>query len=183
MIYVISFRDPQRENVLNVTSSSKDWGKAFSPFFLGPVSLYQNMRAENVENAWQYSKVYPQHIGPDGNPTQEYFDWARAGWADKWAHRYPMGKGAVPKYSLWKDQRLSYIEARKQIYIPLYTQAVVRVPEFQRLKDWARTEDVYLRDYDGYNHKALDMSMDDVIHCEERKMGHAFVLAALLEAE
>jgi len=42
-------------------------------------------------------------------------------------------------------------------------------------------EDLYLLDFDGYDHKELDMSYDDVINCEKRKMGHAFVLAMLLE--
>lgn len=43
---------------VNTTSrSSTELGKAFSPFFLGPVPLYDGApagEALNVENAWQY---------------------------------------------------------------------------------------------------------------------------------
>jgi len=42
-------------------------------------------------------------------------------------------------------------------------------------------QDLYLRDFDGYNHKELGMTYDNVVHCKERKMGHAFVLAMVLE--
>lgn len=31
--------------------------RRLSPFFLGPVALYDGHVAKNVENAWQYSKA------------------------------------------------------------------------------------------------------------------------------
>jgi len=36
--------------------------------------------AKTMENAWQYSKVYSEHADEVGNPTQKYWDWAKAGW-------------------------------------------------------------------------------------------------------
>ena len=36
--------------------SSQEWSKGLSPFFLGPVPLWDGMVATNVENAWQYCK-------------------------------------------------------------------------------------------------------------------------------
>jgi len=35
-------------------------------------------------------------------------------------------------------------------------------------------------DFDGFNHRALNMTLRDVINRPERKMGHAFVLADML---
>lgn len=73
---------------VNTTSRSKDWSRGLSPFFVGPVELYDGRVAQNVENAWQFSKVYrkiysQQHIGPDGLPNEDYWKWAEAGWADE----------------------------------------------------------------------------------------------------
>lgn len=37
-----------------------------------------------------------------------------------------------------------------------------------------------LRDYDGYDYSAKNMSLTDVLNNPTKKMGHAFVLAMLL---
>jgi len=59
---------------------------------------------------------------------EEYLNWAKNGWNDSFAHRYPIGKGIKPKFSVKLklddqnrvivDKQLSYIEARKELYIP-----------------------------------------------------------------
>jgi hypothetical protein len=46
---------------------------------------------------------------------------------------------------------------------------------------YAEYGEVAFWDFDGYDHVSLGMSLADVLHCEERKMGHAFVLAMMLE--
>lgn len=182
MIYVIGPKDPRQSGVINTTSRSKNWSKGLSPFFLGPVTLSDGQVSKNVENAWQFTKAYSEHLNEDSFPSPNYFSWSKGGFADSRAHRYPMGKGRIPEYSWWDNKKLSYIEARKQIYIPLYSQAVSQSEAFQKLSDvHAGSEDIWLWDFDGYNHRALSMSWDDVIHCETRKMGHAFVLAMMLE--
>lgn len=38
--------------------------------------------------------------------------------------RFPRGRGAKPLYSYWNGKKMSYIEARHQIYAPLYSNAV-----------------------------------------------------------
>lgn len=94
-----------------------------------------------------------------------------------------MGKEAKPLYSYWDGQTYTYTEARSKIYIPLYAEAVKKTSAFAQLKKLYETgEDLYLWDFDGYNHKALGLSFDEVINDPNRKMGHAFVLAMLLEA-
>jgi len=97
----INAKIPRDALVINTTSRSQGWSRGLSPFFAGPVDLYGGYSARNVENAWQFSKVYKQHINEEGSPTEEYFEWAKRGWSDDWAHRYPMGKGAIPQYSWW----------------------------------------------------------------------------------
>lgn len=186
-LYVSSFLDkiPLTSVVINTTSHSDNWSKGLSPFFAGPCKLYGEYISKNVENAWQFSKCYKTHLDKNNNPSEKYFEWAVNGWNDSYAHRYPMGKGVVPEYSYWDGKKLEYIEARKQIYIPLYSNAVVKTDAFSKLKsrfDLLHDEiDMYLIDFDGYDHKKLNMSYDDVINCKDRKMGHAFVLAMLLE--
>ena len=104
------------------------------------------------------------------------------------AHRYPMGKGAIPLFSYWNGEKLTYVEARKKIYIPLYYKAVKDTEAFDILKQKyddlkAQEKDLYLVDFDAYRHKKMDMSYKEVVNCENRKMGHAFVLAMMLEED
>ncbi len=74
MIYVLNFRDivPAGVTTVNITSRSTGWSRKLSPFFLGPVMI-NDRKCMNVENAWQFSKVYPDHIDSNGDPTEEYF--------------------------------------------------------------------------------------------------------------
>lgn len=167
--------------VIDVTSGGN--GKWASPFTLGPVMLYGGNWSRNMENGWQYAKVYPEHF--DGPMVSDrYFTWAQTGWASTYAHRYPMGKGAKPAFALWAGQELGYIEARKRIYMPLYSTAV-RMYQLNQLCRLMQTHDAFgnivLKDYDAYDHRALGYSWDDVISDPAKKMGHAFVLAMMLE--
>ena len=168
---------------IDTTSRSKHaWSKQLSPFFLGPIELYGGMTSKNMENAWQFSKVYKCHLNDLGLPTYEYTNWALKGWESKFAYRYPMGRGAKPEYSFWDGKIYTYIEARKKIYAPLYAKAVRETDAFKRLQTMVNAGlSIWLRDFDGYDHKALGMSYQDVINCESRKMGHAFVLGMMLE--
>ena len=182
-VRVIGPRDPPDPSAIDTTSRSRTWSRGLSPFFLGPAPLYEGAKvAESltVENAWQYAKVYPQHLDPWGDPTPTYFTWAAEGWRNPSAVRYPMGKGARPEYSWWAGERLAYIEARKRIYIPLYAKAVAHTAAFQQLLATYRSRgEVTLWDFDGYDRGSR--SLLDVVNDPVRTMGHAFVLALLLE--
>lgn len=166
---------------IDTTSRSKTWSQGLSPFYAGPCALYGGHVARNVENGWQYCKVYAEHVDAEGNPTEEYFRWAKAGWAKVRADRYPMGKGAKPLYSWWDGEKLDYVSARKKIYIPLYSSAVRKTEAFIQLKNlYNETGHVRLRDFDGYDYRAKGQSLKDVMHNPLKKMGHAFVLALML---
>ncbi len=168
--------------------------KRLSPFFLGPCELYDGYVAKNMENGWQYSKVYYTHLVIDENipdriqltypPGESYFRWAREGWNNPRAVRYPMGRGAKPEYSYWKGKKLDYISARKEIYAPLYIKSVQKTEGYKLLSTKflldINYETLYLRDYDAYRHEDFGMTLTDVLNNSKKKMGHAFVLAMLL---
>ena len=171
-----------KPGVINTTSSSSNWSRGLSPFYLGPVHLYGHYNSLNVENGWQYSKLYEEHADADGNPTPDYWKWAQTGWLDQWAHRYPMGRGRKPLCSLWDGQRMDYVTARKRIYVPLNAVAVMKSEAFDTLRRfYQEVGQVTLADYDGYDHLAKGLTLKQVADDPNKKMGHAFVLAALLE--
>jgi hypothetical protein len=182
-VYVIgpNYSVPNDALIINTTSRSSNWSRGLSPFVLGPVELYDGYVAKNVENAWQYSKFYEYYAESDGSIGERYFKWARDGWNNPRAVRRPMDREAVPLCAYWAGERLSYIEARKKIYMPLYAGAVKKSAAFAKLQSVAEKHDVYLWDFDGYNHKELNLSYEDVINNPHRSMGHGFVVAMLLE--
>ena len=117
MIYVLpQFKTvPHSGLCISTTSSVGQW-RELSPFILSAAP------AKRFENLWQYSKVYAGQVDGNGNPTNEWFWWRREGFYDETAHRYPMGKGAIPLYSIYPQaydnrvtEHLGYIEARKTI--------------------------------------------------------------------
>lgn len=184
---------PADFEIINTTSKDKKGlGIQLSPFYLGPVQLYDNIIATNLENAWQFSKVYPEHFNKENNSILDsYFIWAKKGWDDTFAHRYPMGKGKIPLFSFWKtfnddlniweEQHWKYIEARTNIYIPLYAKLVYKTSAFKKLQTMLKFQHkVALWDFDGYDFEKRNMTFKDVVFSEKYKCGHAFVIYGLL---
>lgn len=173
---------PEGTTLINTTSRSDNWSRGLSPFFCGPVDLCGGYRSLNVENCWQYAKVYEYYTNAQGDPDERYFKWAQEGWNSQRASRYPMGKGVKPLYSYWDGEKLGYIEARKKIYIPIYSKAVQETFAFKKLKEMHEAgADLYLWDFDGYAHKAVGMSYEDAINNPNKSLGHAFVIGMLIE--
>jgi len=184
MIYVIgpTYKAPEGVEVINTTSRSDNWSRSLSPFFAGPVDLYGGYKSLNVENAWQFSKVFEYYLEEDGSVGERYFKWATDGWDDIKAHRYPMGKGVVPLYSYWDGKKLTYTEARKEIYIPLYSGAVQKTSAFDKLKKiYEAGGDLYLWDFDAHGLEPGSFDYWDLWKNPNIKVGHAYVLAMLLE--
>lgn len=167
------------------TVHGKGGETTLSPMMLGPCRLYGNVISQTMENAWQYSKVYPQHVGADGNPNAEYFAWAKKGF-DSWkAERHPMGKDARAAFYWWNGQKIGRVEARKKIYVTLYVERVIKQPYFHGLKKiWDEEikpdpeSTMYLMDFDAYEYGS--MSYPQVLNNPAKSMGHGFVLAMLL---
>ncbi len=178
------FLEDEKNFLIDVTSQSTTWTKVFSPFFLGPCKLYGPYGAFNVENAWQYAKVYKDQVDENGDPTDAYWDFAYRGWGKKRAERYPKGKGAVPEYSLWDGEKLGYVDAKRRIYVPLYEKAVYDSGYFESLVEFVRELEqegyqVGFFDFDGFDNHAQNMSFDDVLN-SNRRLGHAMVLANMI---
>eukprot|EP00455_Lapot_gusevi_P004593 TRINITY_DN11892_c0_g3_i3.p2 TRINITY_DN11892_c0_g3~~TRINITY_DN11892_c0_g3_i3.p2 ORF type:complete len:114 (-),score=12.54 TRINITY_DN11892_c0_g3_i3:137-478(-) len=73
-VFAMRAKRPEISHVIvNTTSSSKTWSKGLSPFFVGPIPLYDEFVAQNMENAWQYSKVYSCHVDEKNQPTEAYW--------------------------------------------------------------------------------------------------------------
>jgi hypothetical protein len=72
-------------------------------------------------------------------------------------------------------------DARHEIYLPLYRDAVKKTDAFQTLKRiYQQTGSVTLFDFDGYDHHEVGMSLHEVLHNLNRICGHAFILAMML---
>lgn len=172
-------KTPPNAMVLDTTSNSGLY-RELSPFVLPAPP------AKNFENLWQFSKVYKKYIMPiDGYPDASYYKWRDVGYANPIAVRYPMGKGAIPEYSLWHEEKLDYIQARKKIYAPEYAKNVIITDSYASLESLYSVcnqegRELILLDYDAYDHIALGMTLRDVINNPNRKMGHAFVLIMML---
>ena len=186
-VYKIGDSIPKEATIINVTSRSKEkWSQAFSPFSLGPLPIYpfddsEQIISKNMENAWQYLKVYPEY-----SDNTKYREWSEEGWKNKKAVRFPMGRGAIPLYSLWKGNKLGYIEARFRIYAPLYAYCVRKhasVAYGKLSKLYAEGNYIALLDFDGYDYIYNGVGLEDIMYNEEEKMGHAFVLAMMLMGE
>jgi hypothetical protein len=175
-ICVLPPRVPSPLPSIDVTTHGSGWRK-LSPMLLGPVMLYDGHWSVTMENAWQYTKVYP------GYDNGSYWPWAQAGWANPRGVRYPMGRGAVPLHSAWAGEQLGYIEARRRIYAPLYAQAVrfYQLNLLTALRGYASQGDLVIRDFDAYDHRALGYTWPDVMSDPDRKMGHGFVLAMMID--
>lgn len=193
-LMVVSPRDKVPEGFTVINTTSRDtgiMGKQLSPFFLSGIPIYEGIIAKNLENAWQFSKVYAEFADDNKNPTEQYFKWAKKGWSDNYAHRYANGKGNIPLYSFWKtynqdkniweEHRWDYVTARKNIYFPLYAKAIITTKVFSQIKERLKNgEKIALWDFDGYDHASRKMSYEDVVNSPKYKCGHAFVLYGLL---
>lgn len=170
--------------VMTVSKSNTAWERQLSPFLLGPCKLYGDYHSINMENAWQYAKVYTPEFWHSDRLNKSYWKWAVDGWSNARAVRYPMGKGRSPAFSLWDGEALDYIEARKRIYGPLYAEAVQKTEAWRRLKKLYKTvKRLVLYDYDVRDISRTEETLTEVLNNPHKKMGHAFVLAMLLQRD
>lgn len=187
MIKVINFnyKHPEDAIVINTTSRSYNWSRGLSPFVVGPIDLYSGYVSKNLENAWQYSKIFQKFLEDDGSVGEKYFNWAKKGWDKLSADRYPMGRGAKPLFSYWDGERLGYVEARKRIYIPLYAAAVRKTEAFKKLQMLYLTMEpdqiLYLRDFDSHNLEPWQCDYWKLWENPNIRVDHGYCLAMMLE--
>lgn len=183
MIITLCYNEPLPDGFEEVNVTSRGDYKSLSPFNKTDIYCYDNLFSKNVENAWQFSKVYKKYDNL-GEPSEEWFKWRDKGFLDSWAHRYPMGKGAIPEYSWWDGEKLGYIEARKNIYFPLYIKSIENNKDLEVLKEKVnKGKRLAIRDFDCYNFKKIKLTLKDVINNPSLKAGHGFCVYHLLTGE
>ena len=85
----------------------------------------------------------------------------------------------------WDGQKLSTVDARKRIYVPLYSELVTKTQSFQCLKglwsEYQRTGrgTIYLMDFLTTKARPLK-SGTEILNDTESSLGHATVLSWLL---
>lgn len=185
-IYLLNKFEPNPYvNAIEVDTTSRGSFKDLSPFFLGPIKINTpqlSIRCNNMENLWQYSKVYKEYADPiTKHPTPAFFEWQAEGFNKTRAVRYPMGKGVKPLYSFWFGHQYDYVDARKNIYIPYYANLVLQTKSYALLYNWViQGYDIVLRDFDGYNYDESGISLKEVVNSPRKSLGHAFVIKMLL---
>lgn len=185
MLFVASKKFNRENHILvDTTASSDNWSRELSPFRLGPIVTPKGT-ALRLENLWQFTKVYEEHIEENGEPNKQWYQWKKEGFDSFKAQRYPMGRDAIPEYFWWNKQKLSLVEARKKIYIPHYENAVLKTRAWKELchiyeKAKKRDKPFVLLDFDGYDHLTLHMTFDDVVNDKDKPFSHSFVLYKML---
>ncbi len=189
MIYALSFKHDLTKFgddaiVIDCTSNSQSFAKWLSPFYVGPCELYDGYIAHSVENGYQFSKLYFQHADTNGYPTNAYFEWAIKGWNTKHPIKFPMGAWNKPLHYWWNGRILNRVEAKRLIFAHLYKEAVVKISEYKELQDiyYAnKDKNIILLDYEGFDHRFLDLSYDQVLDHPDFSIGQCFILCMLLE--
>lgn len=183
-VITISYRDncPQGYIEVNCTSRATDKWKGLSPFINRNITVYDGLVAKNMENLWQFSKVYKLHLDELGNIRKEFYSWQSNGFNSSFAYRYPMGKDVKPEFLLWTNgQRLSYVEARLKVYFPKYAESIINTSVFNDLMTLYKSgANIAIRDFDVYRFDLLGMSFEEVKVNPARKCGHGFVLYDML---
>lgn len=211
------------EPIVVLTKSSK-YGS------IGPYVLKDN-KGRIMENLWQFSKVYEEvpaskqyysrydntviwnwpaekHFDKD-KYTDEYIAWRTEGMNAEYPIRYPVGMKHRHKclFSLsvrkGKEKRLNYIEARKEIYLYLYSKLVKRQKQFQQLKEkLEKGKKLLIIEVDGPHEESLGYykekynvkdnfiendtilvnkkNMNIMLNDEKHSFGHGYCLAITL---
>lgn len=182
-VITIGFKDtlPSDFIEINCTSRSTTKWRELSPFMNRPIKTPDGLIAQNLENLWQFSKVYSHYLDEDGVIKPQFYQWRAKGFADTFAHRYPMGKGIKPEFMLWGDQRLSYVQARREVYFPKYKETVKDTKIFQELNTLHQEgANLAIRDFDVYRFDPEKISIDEIIDNPYKKAGHGFALYHML---
>jgi hypothetical protein len=198
---------------------------------LGPYGLMDE-HGHIMENIWQFSKVYQKvpytlqlasrwdkriiweypaevHVDDNGHVNDNYWFWRRSGMNMPDAIRYPVGFNHRHEvlYSLWETEegykKLNYVEARKEIYVKVYSKLVKQHETFNTLVDMLKEgKNLLILEVDGPHQESLpyyknnyqvddnfiqqdtmlattenlDIMLNDTKHC----YGHGYVLASCL---
>lgn len=163
--------------------------------------VYRNVpKSKQYYSQWDRTVVwdYPAetHVDSMGKLTQNYVDWRKAGMSAPYPIRYPVGKGkhrSTCLYALEKDQQagytpsaseqLDYINARKRIYLPIYSKLVRAESQYKYLLSLLQAgKNLLILEVDGPHEESLDyykqqysVANDFIVnrsmHCSPRNLG------------
>jgi hypothetical protein len=156
---------------------------------LGPI--YHNdpslPPAQNLENFWQYSKVYEGEVDENGDPTPEYYQERLRGFNLHQGIRYRRTKEKY-LFSYWNGQKYDWQQAKRELYITAYvtySQRTRGYHELQRMN--LNGYNLLLLGYDGYAYSSDNDPSGDILKSnmdnDERPFGHEFVLAGMLTSK
>ena len=178
---------------INVGSGSRGDFKQLMPTKLGPLPLRfkgdkTTADVKNVQNVWQFAKVYPRDIGLDGNLVPAWFTTRLKGWADPNGHQWSkkkQPKGIKPIFFLWgRDVKLQYLEARSRIFCRVYATLATQTLAYRRLVELIeKGTNIQILGLDGYDYVAEKRSLYECINDPNRNFGHEFILAGLLTGD
>lgn len=177
--------------IIDITSRNKDkeFANQVSPFYVGPVVGPDGAKAETLEIFWQCGKVFPHH-DDNGRPNKDYFIYRDNQYSksvnelSKPEMRHPyhvFGYEAEdmlywPLFDKEKGEYipLSYLEARKKVYIPEYAKLVANSSAFAYMKKLVdEGKKIAILDFDGFNYycnEAMKIRYRAYVHrCKKAK--------------
>lgn len=109
---------------------------SFSAIYKHVPETVHTKSARNSDIVWRWPAE--QHIGDDGQLTEAYWAWRRAGMSAPDAiwrpgGRFCDGKLNVPKYYLHNDRKIDYLFARRDVLLPIYIEALSGSAMFNEL--------------------------------------------------
>ena len=137
-----------------------------SPFYAGPVTSSDGVRAEIFEIFWQCGKVYPCH-DDNGKPNDAYFEWRNYFYSQTECTKDLMRHTCKSigyehkdaRYFAYFDKKqgdyipLGYVDARKKVYFPEYAKLIHNAVAFKYLKSLVDSgEKIALVDFDACNY-------------------------------
>jgi hypothetical protein len=182
---------------INCCSSAPGDYKNLSPMRLGPfyyktewegATPSETIKAENLENFWQFSKVWEGEDDTETNkPIDLFFERRKSGWEQVKGQRHvkkgknPNGNRNIPLYSWWKGQKLLYQQAREAIYCPLYAAIVKETSAYKKIdKLLEEGYNVQIIGFDGYDYESQNKTLAECFQDQTRPFGHELVLCAML---
>jgi len=146
---------------------------------LGPVEK-DGVECKLMENLWQFSKVFPSEVdAKTGDPLPKFFERRKVMFAASKGKRHKM-KGQKPAYSYWQGHRWSYLEARRELYLPVYVEYVQKTDGWRQLLTLhKRGVNLLILGYDGRAYTDLDAEFAN----GAASFGHELILCAMLQGK
>ena len=168
--YINQCPDLDERIIIDVTSRNvnKNFARQVSPFYVGPVTGPDGATTESLEVFWQVGKVFPHH-DDGGQPSEEYFNYrnkmysAKPGEIPKPVMRHPYREFGYEAddmlyWAFWNKEKgeyenLSYLEARKKVYVPEYAKLVANSGALKYMKKLLDDgKKIAILDFDGFNY-------------------------------